>query len=47
MTWFYCLGVMPKLMLNTPPSPFDRDHSVKRVTCSAIPRAHHADIEAR
>ena len=47
VTWFYCLGVMPKLMLNTPPSPLDRDHSVKRVICSAIPRADHADIEAR
>ena len=45
--WFYCLGVMPKLMLNTPPSPLDRDHSVKRVVCSAIPRADHRAIEAR
>ena len=47
VTWFYCLGVMPKLMLNTPPSPLDRDHSVRRVICSAIPRADHAAIEAR
>jgi len=47
VTWFYCLGVMPKLMLNTPPSPLDRKHAVKRVICSAIPRADHADIEAR
>ena len=47
VTWFYCLGVMPKLMLNIPPSPLDREHSVKRVTCSAIPRADHAAIEAR
>ena len=47
VTWFYCLGVMPKLMLNTPPSPLDRDHSVKRVICSAIPRADHAAIETR
>ena len=47
VTWFYCLGVMPKLMLNTPPSPCDREHSVKRVVCSAIPRADHAVIEAR
>jgi len=47
VTWFYCLGVMPKMMLNTPPSPLDRDHSVKRVICSAIPRADHAAIEAR
>ena len=47
VTWFYCLGVMPKLMLNTPPSPHDRQHSVKRVVCSAIPRTDHAAIEAR
>ena len=47
VTWFYCLGVMPKLMLNTPPSPLDREHSVRRVICSAIPRADHATIEAR
>ena len=47
VTWFYCLGVMPKLMLNAPPSPLDRDHSVKRVICSAIPRADHTAIEAR
>ena len=47
VTWFYCLGVMPKLMLGTPPSPLDRNHSVKRVVCSAIPRADHAEIEAR
>ena len=47
VTWFYCLGVMPKLMLNTPPSPLDHAHSVRRVICSAIPRADHATIEAR
>ena len=47
VTWFYCLGVMPKLMLNTPPSPLDREHSVRRVVCSAIPRADHAAIEER
>ena len=47
VTWFYCLGVMPKLMLNTPPSPLDREHSVRRVVCSAIPRADHAVIERR
>ena len=47
VTWFYCLGVMPKLMLDTPPSPLDREHSVRRVICSAIPRADHAAIEAR
>ena len=47
VTWFYCLGVMPKLMLNTPPSPLDRTHCVRRVICSAIPRADHAAIEER
>ncbi len=47
VTWFYCLGVMPKLMLNTPPTRLDREHSVRRVVCSAIPRADHAAIEAR
>ena len=47
VTWFYCLGVMPKLMLNTPPSALDREHSVRRVICSAIPRADHAAIEER
>ena len=47
VTWFYCLGVMPKLMLGTPPSPLDREHRVRRVICSAIPRADHADIEVR
>ena len=47
VTWFYCLGVMPKLMLETPPSPLDREHTVKRVICSAIPRSDHAAIEAR
>ena len=47
VTWFYCLGVMPKLMINTPLSPLDREHSVRRVICSAIPRADHAAIEER
>ena len=28
-------------------APHDREHSVKRVICSAIPRADHAAIEAR
>ena len=47
VTWFYCLGVMPKLMLGTPLSPLDREHSVRRVICSAIPRTDHAAIEGR
>ena len=47
VTWFYCLGVMPKLLLKQPPAANDRDHAVRRVLCSAIPAADHAAIEAR
>lgn len=47
VTWFYCLGVMPKLLLNTPATGNDRKHALKRVICSAIPRVDHADIVAR
>ena len=47
VTWFYCLGVMPKLLLKQPPASNDRDHDVRRVLCSAIPAADHAAIEAR
>jgi len=47
VTWFYCLGVMPKLLLKQPSGPDDRDHDVRRVLCSAIPAADHAAIEAR
>ena len=47
VTWFYCLGVMPKLLLKQPPAADDRDHDLRRVLCSAIPVADHAAIEAR
>ncbi|MCP4326910.1 MAG: ATP-dependent acyl-CoA ligase [Alphaproteobacteria bacterium] len=47
VTWFYCLGVMPKLLLKQPVDPRDRDHAVRRVLCSAIPPVDHAAIEAR
>ena len=47
VTWFYCLGVMPKLMLKTPPQSTDRDHQVLRVTCSGIPLLDHREIEQR
>ena len=44
---FYCLGVMPTLLLKQPSGPVDRDHSVTRVFCSAIPTEQHAEVEAR
>lgn len=47
VTWFYCLGVMPKMLLNQPASPGDKKHNVRLVVCSAIPPSDHAEIEAR
>lgn len=47
VTVFYCLGVMPTLLLKQPPAVHDRGHSLKRVACSAIPAEHHAAIEER
>jgi len=47
VTWFYCLGTMPLMMLNTPPGKSDTDNQVRMVMCSAIPPGRHAEIEAR
>lgn len=47
VTLFYCLGVMPVLLLKQPPSPLDRKHRLRRVYCSAIPLERHAEIEDR
>lgn len=44
---FYCLGAMPTLLLKQPPAPWDREHALERVACSAIPPALHAEIEER
>jgi crotonobetaine/carnitine-CoA ligase len=46
-TTFYCLGVMPTLLLKQPPSPSDRDHTLEHVACSGIPPELHREIEAR
>ena len=46
-TTFYCLGVMPTLLLKQPPSPDDRSHSLEHVACSGIPPELHAEIEGR
>jgi crotonobetaine/carnitine-CoA ligase len=46
-TFFYCLGAMPTLMLEMPPSPSDRDHRVRVVSCSAIPPHRHTELEER
>lgn len=44
VTWFYCLGMMPKLLLSAPPS--DQPHKLRSVCASAIPPELHRDLEA-
>ena len=47
VTWFYCLGLMPALLLRLPDSPEDKQHKVRAICASAIPRDLHAELEAR
>ncbi|MBK1785453.1 ATP-dependent acyl-CoA ligase [Prauserella cavernicola] len=47
VTWFYCLGLMPTLLLRMPESPDDREHRVRAISASAIPRDLHAELERR
>ena len=48
VTFFYCLGTMPTLLLKQPADPaVDRGHRVRFVLCSGIPQQLHAAIEER
>ena len=47
VTFFYCLGVMPRLMLQSPVVPAERAHKLRVVCCSGIPAEAHAELEAR
>jgi len=47
VSYFYCLGAMPTLLLRMPADPQDREHAVRVVQCSAIPPALHAELERR
>lgn len=47
VTWFYCLGLMPTLLLRQPPGADDRRHRVRAIHASAIPRESHAELEQR
>ncbi|WP_236796635.1 AMP-binding protein [Amycolatopsis sp. GM8] len=47
ITWFYCLGLMPALLLRQPESTLDRAHSVRAIHASAIPRDLQAQLEQR
>jgi len=46
-TFFYCLGAMPTMLLEIPPSPAERAHRVRFVSCSAIPARRHVEMEER
>ncbi len=47
VTWFYCLGLMPTLLLRMPADADDTRHHVRAVSASAIPADLHADLERR
>ena len=47
VTYFYCLGLMPTVLLRMPPGLLDRAHRVRAIQCSAIPPALHAELEER
>ncbi|HWD04134.1 MAG TPA: ATP-dependent acyl-CoA ligase [Amycolatopsis sp.] len=47
VTWFYCLGLMPTLLLRQPPHPADHNHRVRAICASAIPPELHAELEQR
>jgi crotonobetaine/carnitine-CoA ligase len=47
VTVFYCLGVMPTLLLKQPEAPHDADLALRKVVCSAIPPQLHGAIERR
>ncbi|HET6501190.1 MAG TPA: AMP-binding protein [Amycolatopsis sp.] len=47
VSWFYCLGLMPLLLLRQEESAQDREHRVRAISASAIPRELHAALEQR
>jgi carnitine-CoA ligase len=47
VTFFYCLGMMPRALYNMPADPDDRHHRVRGIACSAIPLALHQQLEDR
>ncbi|RZQ63325.1 AMP-binding protein [Amycolatopsis suaedae] len=47
VTWFYCLGLMPTLLLRQPESADDTRHRVRAISASAIPHDLHAALEKR
>jgi carnitine-CoA ligase len=47
VTFFYCLGMMPRALYNMPADLDDRHHRVRGIACSAIPLALHQQLEDR
>ena len=47
VTYFYCLGMMPNLLLKMPADAADKKHRVRAVEASAIPTTIHAELEER
>jgi carnitine-CoA ligase len=47
VTFFYCLGAMPTLMLEVPKTEHEIRHKVRKVLCSGIPPTRHAELEDR
>jgi len=47
VTYFYCLGAMPTLLLRMPAHPDDRNHRVRVVQTSGMPPALQAELEDR
>jgi crotonobetaine/carnitine-CoA ligase len=46
-SFFYCLGAMPGLLLQVPPSEYEQRHRVRQVLCSGIPINLHRELESR
>ena len=46
-TFFYCLGVMPTLLMKQPVDRDEREHRLRTVLCSGIPPNLHRAIEER
>ena len=47
VTFFYCLGTMPVMLLSRDPDDLEKNHFVRAVSCSGIPPNLHETIEKR
>lgn len=47
ISFFYCLGNMPALLLKMPVDPQEKDHKLRFIGCSAVPKAFHQKLEDR